>query len=76
MKAMVAKEEQFLTDAKGKRTGVLLDLRTYERLREAEEELADIRSYDSARDRAHTEIANDQFSSLAAYRAARERKGK
>jgi hypothetical protein len=30
MKAMVAKEEQFLTDAKGKRTGVLLDLRTYE----------------------------------------------
>jgi len=40
MKTLAAKEEQFLTDAKGKRTGVVLDLQTYEHLREAEEELA------------------------------------
>ena len=39
MKLLAAKEEQFLTDAKGKRTGVVLDLQTYAHLREAEEEL-------------------------------------
>jgi hypothetical protein len=48
MKATALKE-QFLTDAGGKRAGVLLDLDTYERLREAEEELADIAAYDAAR---------------------------
>jgi hypothetical protein len=53
MKALAAKAEQFLTDAKGKRTGVLLNLDTYERLREAEEELAAIHAYDALRDRAH-----------------------
>jgi hypothetical protein len=41
VKTAVLKEEQFLTDAEGKRVGVLLDLRAYERLSEAEEELAD-----------------------------------
>ncbi len=74
MKTMVA--EQFLTDAKGKRTGVLLNLDTYERLREAEEELADIQAYDAARDQVHAEIAAGQFSTLLAYRAGRGRKAK
>ena len=41
MTALAAIGEQFLTDAKGKRTGVVLDLQTYEHLREAEEELAE-----------------------------------
>jgi hypothetical protein len=76
MKTLATKEEQFLTDAKGKRTGVVLDLQTYERLREAEEDLAEIRAYDSARDRAHSEIAAGQFATLVAYRAGRERKAK
>ncbi len=76
MKAAALKEAQFLTDAKGKRTGVLLDIKTYEHLREAEEELADIHAYDAARDRAHSEIAAGQFSTLAAYRARRGRKAK
>ena len=67
MKTLAAHEEQFLTDAKGKRTGVVLDLRTYERLREAEEELAEIQAYDSACNRAHSEIATGQFTTLAAY---------
>jgi hypothetical protein len=49
MKAFVLKDEQFVTDAKGRPVGVLLDLKTYERLREAEEDLADIRAYDAAR---------------------------
>jgi len=76
MKAPAAKEEQFLTDAKGKRTGMVPDLQTYEHLRQAEEELADIQAYDSTRDRARSEIAAGQFSTLAAYRAGRGRKAK
>jgi hypothetical protein len=76
VKTVAVKEEQFLTDAKGKRMGVVLDLQTYERLCEAEEELADIQAYDSARDQAHSEIAAGQFSTLAAYRAGRGRKTK
>jgi hypothetical protein len=76
MKTLAANEEQFLTDAKGKRMGVVLDLQTYQRLREAEEELAEIHEYDSKRERAHSEIEAGQFSTLAAYRAARERKSR
>ncbi len=76
MKVLVAKEEQFLTDAKGKRTGVLLNLDTYERLREAEEELADIHAYDALRDRAHSEIAAGQFTTLTSYRNDRKRRAK
>jgi len=72
----MVKEEQFLTDANGKRTGVLLDLQTYEHLREAEEELADIRDYDALHDRAHAEIAAGQCATLTSYRADRKRKAK
>ena len=71
---MPAKEEQFLTDAKGRRTGVVLDLKTYEHLLEAEEELADIRAYDTFHDRAHSEIASGQFTTLTSYRTNRGRK--
>jgi len=76
MKAPVAKAERFITDADGKRTGVLLDLKTYKHLREAEEELADIQAYDALHDRAHTEIAAGQFETLTSYRASRKRKAK
>jgi hypothetical protein len=76
MKTPMVKEEQFLTDAKGRRTGVLLDLKTYEHLREAVEELADIRDYDALHDRAHAEIAAGQFATLASYRSGRKSKVK
>jgi hypothetical protein len=76
MKTLAIKAEQFLTDAKGKRTGVILDLRTYEHLREAEEELADIQAYDSVAHRVHSEVAVGQFSTISAYRANRRRKVK
>ena len=71
-----AQEEQFLTDANGKRTGVVLDLETYERLREAEEELADIHAYDALHDRAHLEIATGQSTTLSTYRLGRTRKAR
>lgn len=76
MKALAARAEQFLTDANGKRTGVVLDLQTYQHLREAEEELADIHAYDALHDRAHSEIAAGQFTTLTSYRAGRKRKAK
>ena len=71
MKALVLKDEQFVTDAKGKRVGVLLDVKTYEHLLEAEEELADIRAYDSARPNVAADIKAGRVSSLAGYRAKR-----
>jgi len=76
MKTLVANEEQFLTDAKGKRTGVVLNLDTYERLCEAAEELADIQTYDALRERAHLEIAAGKSETLTSYRASRKRKAK
>jgi hypothetical protein len=71
MKASELKDEQFVVDAKGKRVGVLLDLETYERLREAEEDLADIRAYDASASKARSEVKARQFSSLPTYRAKR-----
>jgi len=68
--------EQFITTADGTRLGVLLDLKTYERLREAEEELADIRAYDTARPKVLAELESGRFSTLVEYRAKRSRAGK
>ena len=73
MKALVLKDEQFVTDGKGKRVGVLLDLKTYDRLREAEEELADVRAYDAARPKVAADVKAGQFSTLADYRAKRSK---
>ena len=69
MKALVRKDEQFVTDAKGRPVGVLLDLKTYERLRDAEEDLADIRAYDAARPKVAADLKAGHSSTLAEYRA-------
>jgi hypothetical protein len=63
MKAAL-RHEQFLTDADGNRIGVVLDLKRYERLREAAEELEDIRAYEEARPRAYAELAAGKFKYL------------
>jgi len=76
VKAAIQEAERFITDAAGNRVGVLLDLKAYERLREAEEDLADIRAYDSTRTTVRAEIASGQFVTLTAYRAERTRKRK
>ncbi len=41
-------EARFLTDDKDKRVGVIIDVKKYERLREIEDEMEDIRRYDEA----------------------------
>ena len=76
MKTLAAKEELFLTDAKGKRTGVVLKLKTYQRLLEAEEELADIHAYDSALPKIALELKLGRYTTLESYRASRSRKSK
>jgi hypothetical protein len=68
VKAATLKEEQFVTDTEGKRIGVLLDLKAYEELREAQEDLADIQAYDAAQTKTRAEIASGQFVTLAEYR--------
>jgi len=73
MKATAVKE-QFLIDAGGKRVGVLLDLNTYERLREAEEELADIAAYDAAKPKVMAEVRAGHCTTLTEYRAGRAQK--
>lgn len=71
MKALALRDEQFVTDASGKRLGVLLDVATYDRLREAEEELSDIRAYDTARPKVQAEVAAGKVISLADYQTRR-----
>lgn len=44
-------EPQFLTDAKGKKTGVLLSMKDYKKIMEDIEELDDIKSYDKVKKR-------------------------
>lgn len=76
MKAKVAKDEQFLTDASGKRTGVVLGLSACQRLREAGEELAEIEAYDTAKPTVLSEIAAGHFTGLDEYRASRGSRSK
>ena len=76
MKAVALRGEQFVTDANGKRVGVLLDVATHDRLREAEEELSDIRTYDTARPKVQAEVAAGKVISLADYQAKRSTRRK
>jgi hypothetical protein len=76
MNTVLEKKEQFIVNASGKRVGVLLDMFTYERLREAEEELDDIRAYDAAAPRVKAEIAKGDFVTLSDYRKVRAAKRK
>jgi hypothetical protein len=41
-------ETRYITDEKGERVGVILDMKEYERLMEALEDLADLRAADEA----------------------------
>ncbi|HZL79874.1 MAG TPA: hypothetical protein VFC17_13640 [Candidatus Limnocylindrales bacterium] len=76
MNVILEEKEQFIVDASGERVGVLLDMPTYERLREAEEELDDIRAYDAAAPRVKAEIARGDFITLHDYKKTRAAKRK
>ena len=76
MKIAPAGKEQFIVDATGQRVGVVLDLPTYERLREAADDNADLRAYRSSKSRTSAEIARGEFATLEEYRASRSRRKK
>ena len=44
---------QIITDKKGKKTGVILSFKDYNKLKEMAEELADIKAYDKAKANLH-----------------------
>ena len=71
MKTAVHKSPQFIVNEKGEQVGVVLDLKTYEQLREAEEELADIAAYKAAAPRVHAEIARGEFVTLRQIKSRR-----
>jgi hypothetical protein len=64
-----APAEQFVIDADGNRLGFLLDLKTYECLRDAEEELGDIRAFDTAWPQAQADLKSAKTISLSEYKA-------
>jgi PHD/YefM family antitoxin component YafN of YafNO toxin-antitoxin module len=69
----VATEERYLVDGEGNRVAVVLDLETYRRLLEAEEELEDIRAYDAAKSVNDEAIPFDQaLAEIEAERAQRK----
>jgi hypothetical protein len=74
VKTILPEKEQFIVDASGKRIGVVLDVSTYERLRQAAEDNADIRAYRAAKPRVSGEIARGEFATLEDYRGKRSRK--
>lgn len=76
MKTVLVEKEQFIVDASGERVGVLLDLPSYERLREAAAENADIRAYRAAKARVAGEVACGEFATVEEYRSKRARKRK
>lgn len=58
---------EFVTNSQGKRVAVLLDVRSYARLKESAEELADIHAYDKTRLRVAQELKRGQFVTLAQH---------
>jgi hypothetical protein len=74
MKSLVLHEQAFVTDAQGKRVAVMLDLKTYHRLCEAEEELTEVHAYDTANPKVAADVRAGRITSLAEYAAKRSRR--
>ncbi len=67
MKTATLSAPQFVTDAKGRQVGVLLNLKAYQRLLEAQEELEDIAAYDAARPKVMAELAKGDFMTITEF---------
>jgi len=76
MKSAMTERKQFIVDASGKPVGVLLDFSTYERLREAAEDKADLRAYRAAKTRVAAQIARGDYVTAEEYRNKNSRKAK
>ena len=67
------KSTQFVTNEEGKRVGVVLDLKTYQRLLDAAEDAADVRAYRKARPKVMAELARGDVATLGQYRSMRRK---
>lgn len=67
MKTATLGVPQFVTDAKGRQVGVLLNLKAYKRLLEAKEELEDIAAYDAARPKVLAELHLGDFLTIQEF---------
>jgi hypothetical protein len=70
------KNNKYITDAKGKRIGVLIDEATYNKILEAIEELEDIRAYDEVKNKVRAEIKAGKSITLQEYISKRRKKMK
>ena len=73
---ITTKKKQYVVDQKGRRLAVLVDVRTYEKLMEAAEELEDIRAYDEAKSKIKAEIREGNSITLDDYLRKRKIKTK
>ena len=69
MKAATIAAPRFVTDAKGRQVGVLLKLKEYRRLLEAQEDLEDLAAYDAARPKVMAELAKGDFMTINEFMA-------
>ncbi len=67
----VLKKTKFITDVYGKTTGVILDIKTYEKILQDLEELYMIKQYDSAKIKTDEEIRKGSFITLIDYQKKR-----
>ena len=70
-----AASAQFIVDAQGNRTAVILDLNVYQALLEAREELEEIRAYDEAEAEGGEAIPFEQAIKEIEEQRAREEQG-
>jgi hypothetical protein len=61
----------FVTDKKGKRTAVVIDLKIYQRMVDALEEIEDVRAYDLSKTSVVKELKSGAVSSIEALKRKR-----
>lgn len=76
MKTASLRREEFLVNATGERVAVVLDLLTYQELRDAAEDKSDIAAYRAAKPTVDKEVAAGEFAILTDYRIKTPRKRK
>ncbi len=68
---MIQGNYQYVTDIKGNRIAVQIDINLFEKMLAAYEELEDIRAYDEAKKQVTSEIVMGKFLTLGEYLAER-----
>ncbi|MBI5471636.1 MAG: hypothetical protein HY961_04765 [Ignavibacteriae bacterium] len=70
------RRREFIHDDRGKRIGVILDLATYNKMVEAQEDLDDIRDFKESAEQAMAEYRGGDYVTLLEYKHHRKAKRK